>query len=118
MTLSEMLLGAENSLVRDSAMATAPVIQLTAQRVSKESITAAMRVHTELGPGLLESAYSACLQYELRSEGYGSSAQVGLPVVYRGVKFDIGYRMDLLVENLVMWKSNRSTPSRQYTTLN
>jgi GxxExxY protein len=102
MTLNEMLLGAENSLARDSAMATAPVIQLTAQRVSKEIITAAIRVHTELGPGLLESAYSACLQYELRGEGYGSSAQVGLPVVYRGVKLDIGYRMDLLVENLVI----------------
>jgi GxxExxY protein len=83
-------------------MATAPVTQLTAQRISKEVITAAMRVHTELGPGLLESAYSACLKYELMSAGYGSSAQVGLPLVYRGVKLDLGYRMDLLVENLVI----------------
>jgi GxxExxY protein len=83
-------------------MATAPIIQLTAQRISKEIITAAMRVHTELGAGLLESAYSACLQYELKSDGYDSSAQVGLPVVYRGVKLDLGYRLDLLVENLVI----------------
>jgi GxxExxY protein len=83
-------------------MATAPVIQLTAQAVSRAVITAAMRVHTELGPGLLESAYAACLQYELKSAGYDSSAQVGLPVVYRGVKLEIGYRMDLLVENFVI----------------
>jgi len=72
-------------------MATAPVIQLTAQVISKAIITAAMRVHTELGPGSLESACSACLRHELKSEGYDSSPQVGLPVVYRGVKLDIGY---------------------------
>lgn len=83
-------------------MATAPVIRLTAQTISRAIITAAMRVHTELGPGLLESGYSACLRYELKSDGYDSSAQVGLPVVYRGVKLDLGYRMDLLVENLVI----------------
>jgi len=61
-----------------------------------------MRVHTELGPGLLESTYTACLQYELRDEGYSALAQVGLPVVYREVKLDLGYRMDLVVENLVI----------------
>jgi|SRR5579872_37209 len=83
-------------------MATAPLVHLTAQMVSKAIITAAMRVHTELGAGLLESAYTACLRYELTSDGYASSAQVGLPVVYRGVKLDLGYRMDLLVENLVI----------------
>jgi GxxExxY protein len=59
-------------------------------------------VHTELGPGLLESAYPACLKYELKNDGYNSSVQVGLPVVYRGVKLDLGYRIDLLVENLVI----------------
>ena len=83
-------------------MASAPVIQLTLQATSKAIITAAMRVHTELGPGLLESAYSACLKYELKNDGYNSSVQVGLPVVYRGVKLDLGYRIDLLVENLVI----------------
>lgn len=61
-----------------------------------------MRVHTELGPGLLESAYQACLQHELREKGIRSEAQVGLPVVYRGAKLELGYRMDLLVENLVI----------------
>lgn len=61
-----------------------------------------MRVHTALGAGLLESAYSACLQHELRNDGYGALAQVGLPVVYRGTKLDLGYRIDLLVEGVVI----------------
>jgi GxxExxY protein len=53
-------------------------------------------------PGLLESTYTACLQYELRQAGFRSAAQLGLPVVYRGVKLDLGYRMDLVVEDLVV----------------
>jgi GxxExxY protein len=61
-----------------------------------------MRVHSELGPGLLESAYTACLQHELGKAGLRSDAQVGLPVVYDGVKLDLGYRIDLLVEDLVI----------------
>jgi GxxExxY protein len=61
-----------------------------------------MRVHSELGPGLLESTYTACLQHELRKAGFKSDAQVGLPVVYDGVKLDLGYRIDLLVEDLVI----------------
>jgi len=61
-----------------------------------------MRVHSDLGPGLLESTYQACLQHELRQAGIESATQVGLPVVYRGVKLELGYRMDLVVENLVI----------------
>lgn len=61
-----------------------------------------MKVHSELGPGLLESAYQACLQYELRDAGFRSEAQVGLPVVYRGAKLELGYRMDLVDESLVI----------------
>jgi GxxExxY protein len=60
------------------------------------------RVHSELGPSLLESTYTACLRYELAEVGVWSLPQVALPVVYRGVKLDLGYRMDLLVENLVV----------------
>jgi len=59
-------------------MATAPFHRLTAQQVSHAVITAAMQVHTELGPGLLESSYSACLQFELADAGYRCSAQVKL----------------------------------------
>ena len=61
-----------------------------------------MKVHSELGPGLLESAYQACLQHELREAGIRSEAQVGLPVVYRGARLDLGYRIDLLVAGLVI----------------
>lgn len=83
-------------------MASFVIRRRTAQEVSHEIITAAMRVHSELGPGLLESTYGACLQHELRVAGVSSQAQVGLPVVYRGTRLDLGYRMDLLVENLVV----------------
>jgi GxxExxY protein len=83
-------------------MASVPIRQLTAQQVSHAIITAAMRVHTELGPGLLESTYTACLQYELCRAGVQSATQVGLPVVYCGVKLELGYRMDLLAEDFVV----------------
>jgi GxxExxY protein len=83
-------------------MVAAPFDRITAQQVSHAVVTAAIRVHTELGPGLLESTYTACLQYELMQAGFRSAAQVGLPVVYRQVKLELGYRMDLLVEDLVV----------------
>jgi len=83
-------------------MATSPVSPHPTQQISHAVITAAMRVHSELGPGLLESTYTACLQYELKKAGFRSDSQVGLPVVYDGVKLDLGYRIDLLVENLVI----------------
>ena len=83
-------------------MATAVLHRFTTQEVSHAIITAAMKVHSELGPGLLESTYQACLQHELLQAGVRSAAQVGLPVVYRGVKLELGYRIDLLVEDLVV----------------
>lgn len=58
-----------------------------------------MKVDTKLGPGLLESAYEACLAHELRKAGIQCSAQVPLPVIYDGEKLDVGYRIDLLVED-------------------
>src|SRR3954453_9093926 len=83
-------------------MATVPIRVTRSQHVSHAVITAAMTVHTELGPGLLESTYTACLQHELKQSGFLSATQVGLPVVYRGVKLELGYRMDLVVEDLVV----------------
>jgi GxxExxY protein len=65
--------------------------------ISGAIIRCAMKVHSALGPGLLESAYEACLAYELRREGFDVQCQVGLPVVYDGVTLDVGYRIDLLV---------------------
>lgn len=83
-------------------MATAISHRISAQEISHAIITAAMKVHSELGPGLLESTYQACLQHELLQSGLRSATQVGLPVVYRGVKLELGYRIDLLVEDLVI----------------
>ena len=71
-------------------------------QVSGAVVNAAMRVHSLLGPGLLESAYQACLAQELRTRGFRVETQVGLPVVYEGEKLDLGYRIDLLVESLVI----------------
>jgi GxxExxY protein len=70
--------------------------------LSKIILDAAFRVHSALGPGLLESAYEACLAYELRNEGLEVLTQVPLPLVYREVRLDIGYRLDMVVEDLVV----------------
>ncbi len=59
----------------------------------------AIEVHRALGPGLLESAYQECLCYELKTNGIAFGRQVALPVVYKTVKLDCGYRMDLVVED-------------------
>jgi GxxExxY protein len=83
-------------------MSTVLVHRLSAQEVSHAVIPTAMKVHSELGAGLLESAYQACLHHELHRAGVQAAGQVGLPVVYRGVKLEIGYRIDLLVEDLVI----------------
>jgi GxxExxY protein len=71
-------------------------------KVSGAGIDAAMKVHTTLGPGLLENAYQGCLAHELRKRGFRVETQVTLPVVYAGEKLELAYRMDLLVENLVV----------------
>lgn len=70
--------------------------------VTRQVIAAAMKVHSTLGPGLLESTYEACTQHELRKAGLKVQAQVQLPVTYDGLKLDLGYRIDLLVEDLVI----------------
>jgi len=70
--------------------------------ITEKIIGAAMAVHRELGPGLLESAYEACLAYEIARSGFSVERQKELPVIYRNVKLDCGYRIDLLVENKVI----------------
>jgi GxxExxY protein len=67
-----------------------------------EIIGSAMRVHSEVGPGLLESVYKACLQYELVGRGLEVRTEYPIPVVYREVKIDVGHRVDLLVEDRVL----------------
>ena len=70
--------------------------------VTDQIIGAAMAVHSALGPGLLESTYEACLQHELEQLGLRVERQVALPVLYRGVQLECGYRLDLLVERRVV----------------
>jgi len=70
--------------------------------ISGQVIGAAIAVHRELGPGLLESAYEACLAYELRQRGISIEQQVAQPVFYKGLQLECGYRLDLLVENQVI----------------
>ena len=70
--------------------------------ISGNIIDAALKVHTALGPGLLESAYEACLIHELNKRHLNTASQISLPVFYDGVTIDLGYRIDLLVEDLVI----------------
>jgi GxxExxY protein len=65
-------------------------------------VDAAIKVHSALGPGLLESAYKACLAYELRKRGYVVATEVPVPIVYDGLTIDLGYNLDLLVEGAVV----------------
>ena len=70
--------------------------------ITEKIIGAAIAVHNELGPGLLESPYDACLSYELLDRGLVFERQKPLPLTYRGLRLDCGYRVDLLVENSVI----------------
>jgi len=70
--------------------------------VFKKVLDCAYLVHTALGPGLLESAYEECLCFELRQIGLHVEKQKALPIVYKEVKLDIGYRIDLLVEHCIV----------------
>ncbi|HUY15038.1 MAG TPA: GxxExxY protein [Terriglobia bacterium] len=71
-------------------------------RITEVTIGAAIQVHRVLGPGLLESAYKACLAYELRKRGLVVEPEKPVPLVYEEVKLECGYRMDLLVERSVV----------------
>jgi len=71
-------------------------------RLSREAIGAAIEVHGTFGPGLLESAYENCLSWELRQRGIAVEYQVPVPIRYKGVTLDEGYRIDLLVEGKLL----------------
>jgi len=82
----------------EQAIARAPSLA----NLSHSIIKAALKVHSTLGPGLLESAYKACLLYELRKSELRALSEVPLPVIYDGVKLDLGYRIDLLIEDEII----------------
>lgn len=70
---------------------------MTENQVAAAVVDAAFKIHTTLGPGLLESVYQATLEYELQKRGLNVLQQVGLPVYYEGLKLELGYRVDLIV---------------------
>jgi len=71
-------------------------------QIAAAVVDAAFKIHTTLGPGLLESIYEATLEYELRNRGLSVLRQIGLPVYYEGLKLEIGYRVDLIVGDKVI----------------
>lgn len=77
-------------------------MELKYQELTHKIIGCAMEVHKLLGPGLLESAYEECLIYELVNAGLFVERQKAVPVVYKEIKLECGYRMDMLVENTVV----------------
>ena len=76
--------------------------KMTLNNLSRSIIGAAIEVHKILGPGLLESTYEACLFYELNQKGFLVERQKELTIVYKEVQLDIGYRIDLIVENEII----------------
>jgi GxxExxY protein len=72
------------------------------EKIAAEIVDGSIRVHSELGPGLLENSYEICLFHELTQRGLHVERQVELPIHYRNVRLDAGYRLDLLIENSVI----------------
>jgi len=75
---------------------------MTENEISRIIFDCALKVHKALGPGLLESAYEECLFYELNKTGLKVEKQKALPLIYEDVKLEIGYRLDIIVENKVI----------------
>jgi len=72
------------------------------EEIAKKIVDAAIKVHTALGPGLLESAYQKCVGYELKRGGLKVECEVFLPITYENIKIDAGYRIDMIVEGSVI----------------
>jgi GxxExxY protein len=74
----------------------------SSEEIFRIVLDCAFKIHTELGPGLLESSYEACLFYELSQKGLKVEKQKALPLIYNEIKLDIGYRVDLFVEEIII----------------
>ena len=74
------------------------------QELTDQVLAGAIEVHKEVGPGLLESAYEECLCYEMSQRGLAFQRQLPLPVVYKGVRLDCGYRLDIVVADKIILK--------------
>ena len=79
-----------------------PLIIMTEDQISRIILDCAFKVHTTLGPGLLESAYRTCLAYELRKTGLQVEEEKALPLIYEEIKLECGYRIDILVNSKVV----------------
>jgi len=75
---------------------------MTENELSKIIVNTCFQIHTELGPGLFESVYEECLYYELIQEGLFVERQKELPVIYKGIKMEVGFRTDLIVEKKII----------------
>lgn len=75
---------------------------MTENEISKIILDCAFKVHSALGPGLLESAYRECLEYEIKKSGLFVEKEKPMPLIYEEIKMDCGYRIDLLVDNKVV----------------
>ena len=72
------------------------------ERIASQIVDSAVRVHSALGPGLLESAYQRCLVFELNHRGFKTETEVSLPIEYKGLLVDVAYRIDMRVEGCVL----------------
>jgi len=72
------------------------------EEIGSAIVNASYNIHRELGPGLLEKVYEVCLEYELKKSGYRVERQISIPINYKGIVFDEGLRLDILVENKVV----------------
>jgi GxxExxY protein len=77
-------------------------VERDVEAIATVIVDAAIKVHRALGPGLLESAYQHCLAHELRKRGLRVETEVAQPIMYEGERIDVGYRLDMLVENAII----------------
>ena len=95
------LMDAKNIKNEDKKVRFEPISSHT-EEIVKTILDSAYQVHTALGPGLLESVYEACMVHELNLRNINVKSQITLPVIYKGMKVDSGYRLDILVEDCVI----------------
>ncbi len=80
----------------------AKIYAMEINEITEKIIGCAIELHRNLGPGLLESTYEACLYYELQKVGLNVKTQLGLPLIYKEIRLEVGYRMDFLIEERVV----------------
>ena len=74
----------------------------TIEEIATEIVDSCFKIHKELGPGLLESAYETCLEHELSKRGFSVERQIPQPIIYDGIAINAGYRIDLLINGLII----------------